>query len=114
MTDTNNKETFENGIFLLNDDMQILIDEMAVSQYTQCRNNFIQILNRIKKIKQLHDKEINKIKLTILCLNSRIEQILKNTKEKDKKIQELQAEIEFQRDLLSEPCNECKKRNLRG
>ena len=27
-----------------------------------------------------------------------------------KEIQELQAEIEFQRDLLSEPCNECKKR----
>ena len=30
--------------------------------------------------------------------------------EKDKEIKELQAEIEFQRDLLSEPCNECKKR----
>jgi len=107
MTDTNKEETFENDIFLLNAYIQNLINEMAVSQYTQCKNNFIQILNKIKKIKQLHDKEIKNEIMKSLEAQKYLNYI------KNNEIKELQAEVEFQRDLLSEPCNECKKK-IRG
>ena len=50
------------------------------------------ILKRIKK--RINDKS----------------EVIINIKSKDDIIEELQAEIEFQRDLLSEPCNECKKK----
>ena len=94
MTDTNKDETFESYF-----DYWI-------------EHNFGR--GELMQLKQLHDSDISKSRLTIICLNSRIEQLLKNLNQKDKEIEKLKKEIEFQRDLLSEPCNECKKRNLKG
>ena len=75
MTDTNNKETFESK--LLN---------MMKPNKNNSMCDFVEL-------KQLHDKSISKSRLTIICLNSRIEQLLKNLNQKDKEIKELQAEV---------------------
>ena len=73
------------------------------------------LMSCIKELKQLHDKEIKRWESLfgkylevgeggIMAVQSRW------IRDDIHKIKELQAEIEFQRDLLSEPCNECKKR----
>jgi len=90
MTDTNNKEeTFESKLHKLE-------------------------LKYLNKSFICEDKKIHFGKLHV-CYVRDIQEFSKELKQiHDKEIKELQAEIEFQRDLLSEPCNECKKRNLKG
>ena len=75
-----------------------------------------------KKFKQFHDQSLIDLKYEMKLFKWKSCQNV--LQEKDKQIseyeqkligqvqiiKELQAEIEFQRDLLSEPCNECKKR----
>jgi len=102
MTNTNKGETFESN---WNEWFESIKENDSNFKWY---NDVIKRM--ILKFKQLHDSDISKSRLTIICLNNRIEQLLKNLNQKDKEIKELQAEIEFQRDLLSEPCNECKKK----
>ena len=79
MTNANNKETFESKITFLGKSIS--------------KGRYVSEID-LYDLKQLHDSDISKSRLTIICLNSRIEQLLKNLNQKDKEIKELQAEVE--------------------
>ena len=56
----------------------------------------------LMQLKQFHDSDISKSRLTIICLNSRIEQLLKNLNQKDKQISEYEQKLMGQVQIIKE------------